>query len=202
MVPQSGDSVRGWWPQCGKTREWSTTSPVPTHLTGHPTHLVQTRQPFHFPQNFLHLTALHSTRSNNSHSELFFHVSAFDSNFSQSPSSCLRLSKRQAFNQKLRENKHELANESMEKSMKKSFLASEFPVSVHHAHCGVCLLNFNVSHGGILPAWHWEIGKVATPFVTTFFRKASNESQNVDVIQAETLFTNFLVLHLVTEICA
>ena len=103
MVPQSGDSVRGWWPQCGKTREWSTTSPVPTHLTGRPTHLVQTRQPFHFPQNFLHLTALHSTRSNNSHSELFFHVSAFDSNFSQSPSSCLRLSKRQAFNQKLRQ---------------------------------------------------------------------------------------------------
>ena len=40
VMPQNGDSVRGWWPQCGKTREWCTTSPVPTHLPGHPTHLV------------------------------------------------------------------------------------------------------------------------------------------------------------------
>ena len=91
----------------------------------------------------------------------------------------------------------------MEKTTKKSFLASEFPQSVY---CGVCLLDFNVSHGGILHvqhhvklARHWEIGKVVTPSVTTFFRKA--ESQNMDVIRAETLFANFLVLHLVTEIC-
>ena len=87
--------------------------------------------------------------------------------------------------------------------MKKSFLASEFP------QCKSCslwsvLARFTVSHGGILDvqrhvksARHWEIGKVATLSVTTFFGKASNESQNLDVI-----FTNFLVFHLVTEMCA
>ena len=98
---------------------------------------------------------------------------------------------------------HELTK-SIKKSMEKSFPASEFPLSVYiifDAHCRACLLDFTVSRWDIFDvhhvktARHCKIGKVVTPFVTNFFRKALNESQNLDVIQAETLFTNFLVEH-------
>ena len=71
----------------------------------------------------------------------------FQFQFYQCPS-CL--SKRQTFDQKLIKKNYELAK-SIEKSMEKSFPASEFPVGVHHAHKS---------------ARHCEIGKAATPSVT------------------------------------
>ena len=78
-------------------------------------------------------------------------------------------------------------------------------LSVHHARCKVCLLDFTVSHGGmgdvlrhVKSVRHCDISscKAATPSVSNFFGK-SNESQNLDqdVIRAEVLFTNFLVEH-------
>eukprot|EP00745_Piridium_sociabile_P013486 TRINITY_DN1993_c0_g1_i4.p1 TRINITY_DN1993_c0_g1~~TRINITY_DN1993_c0_g1_i4.p1 ORF type:complete len:336 (+),score=40.99 TRINITY_DN1993_c0_g1_i4:441-1448(+) len=75
-------------------------------------------------------------------------------------------------------------------------------VSIYHALCTVCVYDFKVSHGGILDvqrhvksARHTQISdcKKATPSVTNFF--SGSQSDNLELIRAETLFANFLVEH-------
>lgn len=84
--------------------------------------------------------------------------------------------------------------------------AQQFPVSTsslgeYHAFCTVCSVDFLISHGGvndikkhIKSKKHLDQSKVRanTPRISNFFASSSGDH---NVIQAETLFTEFIIEH-------